>query len=207
MMSPKTTFVPAVFSFVGRDAGTAADARSSVRWSSATFAGVVLPASWKTAVNDPSGLSPKCSSRASRTRSESVPGTLKVFERSGESLVLAYPPASSTTSHPARTRARWRSTKRVQAATTERLVGGVPFPTMAPRRDIDKLHEEIEELVADLWQVPRFAGTRRGFRPNIDSYHTDDPHELTVVVELPGVEPSSLELVVGERTLVISGER
>ncbi len=71
----------------------------------------------------------------------------------------------------------------------------------------DRLQEEIEELFADLWQVPRFAGTRRGFRPNVDSFHTDDPHELTVVVELPGVDPESLELVVGERVLVIAGER
>jgi HSP20 family protein len=76
-----------------------------------------------------------------------------------------------------------------------------------PRRDIDKLHEEIEELFADLWQVPRFTGARRGFRPNVDSFHTDDPHELTVVVEVPGVDPASLELVVGERVLVIAGER
>ena len=78
---------------------------------------------------------------------------------------------------------------------------------MSPRRDIDKLHEEIDELFADLWQVPRFAGTRRGFRPNVDSFHTDEPHELTVVVELPGVDPASLNLVVGERVLAIAGER
>jgi HSP20 family molecular chaperone IbpA len=58
------------------------------------------------------------------------------------------------------------------------------------RRDIDKLHDEIEELFADLWQVPRFVGGRRGFRPNIDSFHTDEPHALTVVVELPGVDPA-----------------
>src|SRR5213593_2269692 len=75
------------------------------------------------------------------------------------------------------------------------------------RRDIDKLHEEIEELFADLWQVPRFAGMRRGFRPNVDSYFTEDPHELTVVVELPGVDPQALDLVVGERALIIAGER
>ena len=60
-------------------------------------------------------------------------------------------------------------------------------------------HDEIEELFADLWQVPRFTGARRGFRPNVDSYHTDEPHELTVVVELPGVDPESLAIVVGER--------
>src|SRR3989440_12895268 len=75
------------------------------------------------------------------------------------------------------------------------------------RRDIDKLHEEIEELFADLWQVPRFAGIRRGFRPNVDSFHTEEPHELTVVIELPGVDPASLNLVVGERALVVAGER
>jgi HSP20 family protein len=74
------------------------------------------------------------------------------------------------------------------------------------RRDVDKLHEEIEELFADLWQVPRFLG-QRGFRPNVDSYHTDEPHELTVVVELPGVDPASIKVVVSERTLVLSGER
>ena len=72
---------------------------------------------------------------------------------------------------------------------------------------MDKLQEEIEELFADLWQVPRFAGVRRGFRPNVDCFHTDDPHALTVVVELPGVEPSSVRVVAGERLLVVAGER
>jgi HSP20 family protein len=77
---------------------------------------------------------------------------------------------------------------------------------MAPR-DVDKLQEEIEELFADLWQVPRFSGLRKGFRPNLDCFHTDDPHALTVVVELPGVEPESVRVVVGERLLVVAGER
>jgi HSP20 family protein len=75
------------------------------------------------------------------------------------------------------------------------------------RRDVDKLQEEIEELFADLWQVPRFAGIRHGYRPNVDCFHTDDPHALTVVVELPGVDPGSVQIVAGERVLQISGER
>jgi HSP20 family protein len=75
------------------------------------------------------------------------------------------------------------------------------------RRDVDKLHEEIEELFADLWQVPRFTGARRAFRPTVDCYHTDDPHELTVVIELPGVDPATVQLVTNERTLLVQGER
>jgi HSP20 family protein len=75
------------------------------------------------------------------------------------------------------------------------------------RRDMDKLQEEIEELFADLWQVPRFSGIRHGFRPNVDCFHTDEPHTLTVVVELPGVDPSSVQIVAGERVLAIAGER
>jgi HSP20 family protein len=74
-------------------------------------------------------------------------------------------------------------------------------------RDPDKLQEEIEELFADLWQVPRFSGLRHGFRPNVDCYHTSDPHALTVVVELPGVDPATVQVVAGERLLVVAGER
>ena len=72
---------------------------------------------------------------------------------------------------------------------------------------MDRLQEEIADLFNDLWQVPRFLGQRGGFRPNVDSYHTDEPHELTVVVELAGVDPASVSVVVGERVLLISGER
>jgi HSP20 family protein len=71
----------------------------------------------------------------------------------------------------------------------------------------DRLSEEIEELFAELWQVPRFAGLRHGFRPNVDCFHTDDPHALTVVVELPGVDARSLQVVAAERLLLVTGER
>ncbi len=74
-------------------------------------------------------------------------------------------------------------------------------------RDVDKLQEEIEELFADLWQVPRFASGGRAFRPNVDCFHTDDPHALTVVVELPGVDPATVQVIAAERVLLIAGER
>jgi HSP20 family protein len=75
------------------------------------------------------------------------------------------------------------------------------------RRDVDKLQEEIEELFADLWQVPRFSGLRRGFRPQLDCFRTDDPRTLHVVVELPGVDPATVEIVSDGGTLLISGVR
>src|SRR4026207_136352 len=75
------------------------------------------------------------------------------------------------------------------------------------RRDIDRLQGEIEELFADLWQVPRFSGLRHGFRPAADRFLTDEPHQLVVVVELAGVGPESIEVGVAERTLTIAGQR
>ena len=78
---------------------------------------------------------------------------------------------------------------------------------MRRRRDIDRLQGEIEELFADLWQVPRYSGLRPGFRPLVDCYRTDEPPALNVVVELAGVDPGALQLDVGERELRIAGER
>lgn len=75
------------------------------------------------------------------------------------------------------------------------------------RREIDRLHDEIQELFAELWQVPRFSGLRHGFRPQVDAYRTADPACLTIVVELPGVDPDSVQILVADRTLVIAGER
>ena len=78
---------------------------------------------------------------------------------------------------------------------------------MPGRKDIERLQEELEELFDDLWRVPRFAGLRRGFRPQVDCYRTDDPAELRVVVELAGVDPNDVMLRIADGSLVIAGER
>ena len=72
---------------------------------------------------------------------------------------------------------------------------------------IDRLRGEMEELFADLWQVPRFTRRRGGFRPQIDCYRSERPAALTVVVELSGVDPAKIQIYADERTLVVSGER
>jgi HSP20 family protein len=76
---------------------------------------------------------------------------------------------------------------------------------MPRRRDIDRL-EQVQELIEDLWQVPRFA-RGQGIRPNVDCFRTRRPAQLVVVVEIPGVDPAHMKIEVGERTLLVSGER
>jgi HSP20 family protein len=78
---------------------------------------------------------------------------------------------------------------------------------MKRQTDIERLHDEIQELIDDLWHLPRFAGGRRGFRPQVDCIRSEDPPELHVVVELPGVEPASIQVVAADRVLVVAGER
>ena len=78
---------------------------------------------------------------------------------------------------------------------------------MARRRDPDRLNE-LEELFADLWQVPRFAaGLRRAHRPQLDVFRTDDPPEVTVVVEVPGADADAIRIVLDGTRLVVSGVR
>jgi len=75
------------------------------------------------------------------------------------------------------------------------------------RDDLDELQQQVQELFNDLWQVPRFSGLRHGFRPEADCYRLDDPPELHVLVELPGVDPQQVEVVVTGRTLLVAGVR
>jgi HSP20 family protein len=76
------------------------------------------------------------------------------------------------------------------------------------RRDFEHAAEEIEQLFADLWQVFPFSRSlRRGYRPQVDVYRSDDPPTLTVQVELPGVDPEDVQLIASPQALLIAGER
>ena len=77
---------------------------------------------------------------------------------------------------------------------------------MEKRRDLEHAAEQIEELFADLWQVfPFTRGLRRGFRPQVDCYRTDDA--VVVVAELAGIDPDKIQIVAGPRGLVLAGKR
>jgi HSP20 family protein len=75
------------------------------------------------------------------------------------------------------------------------------------RREIDRMKSEMEELFADLCQVPRLVARRAGFRPALDVYRTDDPPEITVVVELAGIDPEGVDAAVVDGVLVVRGRR
>jgi HSP20 family protein len=75
------------------------------------------------------------------------------------------------------------------------------------RRDLDRLQDEIQDLIDELWAVPRFSGLRHGFRPQVDCLWSDDPAELSVTVELAGVDPDDVHIYADDRVLVIAGER
>ena len=69
------------------------------------------------------------------------------------------------------------------------------------------MKSEMEELFADLCQVPRLVARRAGFRPALDVYRTDDPPTITVVVELAGIDPDEVDAAVVDGVLVVRGRR
>jgi HSP20 family protein len=73
---------------------------------------------------------------------------------------------------------------------------------------LGRLQGEIQELIDELWQVPRFSGLRHGFRPQVDVVRVDDPAGFRVVIELPGIDPNEdVSVYCDATTLVVAGER
>src|SRR5918995_5062378 len=72
---------------------------------------------------------------------------------------------------------------------------------------MEHLQSEVEELFADLWQLPHFMGARAGFRTPVDCYRSAKHSQFVVLVELAGVDPSELTVAVEGRELVIAGTR
>ena len=67
--------------------------------------------------------------------------------------------------------------------------------------------EQFEQLLTDLWRA-QFGGRHRGsFWPAVDSYRTENPAQLVVIAELPGIAPEQVQIVLHDRSLIIAGER
>jgi HSP20 family protein len=77
---------------------------------------------------------------------------------------------------------------------------------VAERRDLDWLRAEMDELFSDIARSGR-RRARRGFRPAVDVFRTDEPAEVVVTVDLAGVDPADVELTFTDGVLVFSGLR
>ena len=80
---------------------------------------------------------------------------------------------------------------------------------MSERKRSDSPREagdQFGRLIAELWHG-QFGGRQHGFWPPVDSYSTEDPPQLVVVVELPGIDPEQVQIVLHDRALIIAGER
>ena len=66
--------------------------------------------------------------------------------------------------------------------------------------------DQFGRLIAELWHG-QFGARQHGFWPPVDSYRTEDPPELVLIVELPGIEPEQVQIVLQNGALIIAGER
>ena len=80
-----------------------------------------------------------------------------------------------------------------------------------PFADFARMRREMDEILGDFWDQAGYRQRRQAavFVPRVDVYYCgeDAPRKAVVKVELPGIEPSAVNLEVRGRTLVISGER
>jgi HSP20 family protein len=67
------------------------------------------------------------------------------------------------------------------------------------------LHRQVDELFEELIYRPWAISGRSGWRPLLDIHETADAYH--VVVDLPDVAPETIRVDVGERDLVIAGQR
>ncbi len=67
--------------------------------------------------------------------------------------------------------------------------------------------DQIDQLLSDFWRT-HFGGGHQGFCPRVDTYQTEEPAQIVVTIELPGVDPDQVQIVLEDRrTLVVAGER
>jgi HSP20 family protein len=67
------------------------------------------------------------------------------------------------------------------------------------------LHQRVDELFDEMVYRPWAISGRSGWRPLVDLHETADAY--LVVIDLPGVAPEAVRILVGEHDLVVAGHR
>jgi HSP20 family protein len=69
--------------------------------------------------------------------------------------------------------------------------------------ELERLHSELSRLLESFWRLPSILND--AFTPLADVEETDDAY--VVELELPGVKKDDIEISIGGRRLVVTGER
>lgn len=70
------------------------------------------------------------------------------------------------------------------------------------------MRRDMDQLLGDVWaQTGPVARRSPGFAPRVDVYYCGEPRVAIIEAELPGIDLEAVNLEIGGRTLVISGER
>lgn len=81
---------------------------------------------------------------------------------------------------------------------------GFEHPIFALQREMDRMFDEVTRGV----EWPTFAALGRGrtfVSPQVDV--TEDEHRILVTAELPGMDEKDVEILLGEDSITISGEK
>src|ERR1700709_2554157 len=82
---------------------------------------------------------------------------------------------------------------------------------MAQERDLfanfERMRREMDELFGAFLDRGLAPGRRGGFSPAVDVYYASDPPRAVVRADLPGIDPTAVQLEIQGRELVLSGQR
>jgi HSP20 family protein len=67
------------------------------------------------------------------------------------------------------------------------------------------LHRQVDDLFDELVYRPWAISGRSGWRPLLDLHETADAY--LAVIDLPGMAPEEVRILVGERDLAVAGQR
>lgn len=84
-----------------------------------------------------------------------------------------------------------------------------PAPARTRSMSFSDIRDEMDRLwatiVANPWRPLRFAGVQTPLMPTMDVFEKDN--QLTVKVELPGIEAKDIDVTVEDGVLTIAGEK
>ena len=79
--------------------------------------------------------------------------------------------------------------------------------TVLPRRDLSALQDHVTRILRESFnrEAPEEALTTSNFAPAVDVY--EDEHNITLNIEVPGIDEKDINVSIENNTLTVRGER